>query len=814
MFGTLTRNQLKRETQRDSLSDFLPWLYCGKDEEYLLSDDTEGYLWELTPHRIYSDDAISKLESILRTRLPKGSVMQFVLYADPYITDYLNEFENRKTRKDPVTAQTVREYTNYLKECNRGIGKLYNTPLRNFRLFFCMKSSEQIPKNMVANLEEKLSGCHFHPQRVQGDSLILVMRQLLNGLQKEHTSAVEPSVPLSKQIIHADTVFEFAKGPAGDIRIGNDCVASVMTPKILPKTIDPEKVGKLVGGFMGMEDDTNQIMSPFIYSLNIVFGTARDDVNGKASFIMSQRPGGRIAKKISKMIEEYDWATERMEREHFVSVIPSVVVFDRTEQRLQQSRSRIERLWEDTGFIMQSETILSRIMFITSLPFGLYNIDNNLSALQRDFPMPVSSAARLIPFQADFRGCSSPVLLFQGRKGQIIPVDVFDKSANNHNFLVSAESGSGKSFFLNSMIQGYYAENAIIRLLDIGYSYRKQSSIFKGRFIDYGNETVVTNPFFCSGDEQDVKRNLVTCCQIVAQMAYSASGADPGETEWTLIRKAVFGVHEAGDVENGIDAVRDYLSDFSSHMDEETGRFENAPELAKELAFNLENFCSKGLYGRFFNGKNTFDISSDEHVVVELENIKDNSELMGVCILQILNSITQDLYLSDRSAERFILFDEFRTAVKDCNNSRGNRIAAVFDEGYRRARKYGGAFGVVLQSVTDLESLGELGKVISANAAFKFYLQGNGYEAALSTSLRHLKGFDAATLPTVINNKPRYSEIFIESPFGNGIVRLSVNDWLYQVNNTEAFLTARYEELVNGGMTPLEAINAMAGAAK
>ena len=812
MFSTLTRNVFNRESRRDTFSDFLPWLFETEPGQYLLVDNTEGYLWELTPRRIYDDDTIRKLESILRTRLPHGSVMQFVLYADPSITEYLDAFTNRKTRQDPVIQKTVREYAHYLKECNQGIEKLYNNPLRNFRLFFCVKSTEEIGSDIIANLEEKLSGCHFQPQKMKSNTLLVMLRRMLNDPKKEPKDIVDKEQPLSRQIINADTVLEFDKKKTGTITIGNGCVAQCLTPKNLPKTINPEKANKLVGGFMGMEDDTNQIMSPFIYSLNIVYGSAKAEINSKANFIMSQRVGGRIAKKILKMIADYDWATDCMEREDFVSVIPSVVVFDRTEERLRESVSRVERLWEDQDFIMQKETFLSRIMFVSSLPFGFLNIESNLENLHRAFPMPQSSAVRLIPFQGDYRGAASPVLLFQGRKGQIIPMDLFDKRANNHNFLVSAESGSGKSFFLNYLTQAYYAENAIIRLLDIGYSYKKQSSILKGRFIDYGKENVVTNPFFCSGDEEDIERNLITCSRILAQMAYSASGAAMAETEWTLMKKAVFHVHDKGDMENGIDAVRDYLSNFNDHMDAETCVFKNAVELAKQLAFNLEDFSSKGTYGRFFNGKNTFDISNDQHVIIELERIKDNEELMSVCIMQILNSITQDLYLSDRSMARFILFDEFKTAVSTNKRTDGSRIAGVFDEGYRRARKYGGAFGVVLQSITDLEGLGELGKVILANAAFKFLLQGQGYEQALKTSLEHIGGIDKETLPTVANNKPRYSEIFIESPFGNGIVRLSVNDWLYQLNNTEAHLTSHYEAHIRDGLTPLEAINAMAGA--
>ncbi|MFX5602703.1 hypothetical protein ABTD90_19335, partial [Acinetobacter baumannii] len=89
--------------------------------------------------------------------------------------------------------------------------------------------------------------------------------------------------------------------------------------------------------------------------------------------------------------------------------------------------------------------------------FGLYPDGRTMRMLERDFRMPVKAAVLMAPVQTDFRGGGRPALLYTGRKGQLITLDLFDPRINNYNFIVSAESGAGKSFLLNNLCQQYYA---------------------------------------------------------------------------------------------------------------------------------------------------------------------------------------------------------------------------------------------------------------------------------------------------------------------------------------------------------------------
>ncbi|MCI1756269.1 MAG: hypothetical protein LKM31_11090, partial [Sphingobium sp.] len=49
---------------------------------------------------------------------------------------------------------------------------------------------------------------------------------------------------------------------------------------------------------------------------------------------------------------------------------------------------------------------------------------------------------------------------------------------------------------LNNLCQQYLrAQNALIRIIDIGGSYRKLCTLCSGRYIDIGEEQLVLNPF-------------------------------------------------------------------------------------------------------------------------------------------------------------------------------------------------------------------------------------------------------------------------------------------------------------------------------
>jgi len=136
-----------------------------------------------------------------------------------------------------------------------------------------------------------------------------------------------------------------------------------------------------------------------------------------------------------------------------------------------------------------------------------------------------------------------------------------------------------------------------------------------------------------------------------------------------------------------------------------------------------------------------------------------------------------------------------------------NAIKQVIEEGYRRARKYGGSFTIITQSILDMLQFGSVGKVIKNNSAFKFYLQSGDFEQALSEKLIDYSPFVMDILKSLQSNPPKYSEVFIDSPFGIGVGRLVVDPFNYFANTSSADEVQVIDDLIGSGISVEDAID-------
>ena len=611
--------------------------------------------------------------------------------------------------------------------------------------------------------------------------------------------------PLNKQIINSDTVI---REEQDHMQIG-DHYFCCTTPKIVPKDIDPLQTNSLFGGIWGVVSDADQIKTDFLYTFNIVFEAGLEmKLHAKCNLILNQQAVGSLSPSLRRKQEEYLSATDELERgEKFVKVIPIFWVWHDDLEQARDSCTRVRRLWENNGYVMQQDHLILKILFLSALPFGLYTTGRNIENLERDFIAPITSVAPILPVQGDFAGSGGePKLIFTGRKGQLISLDFFHSGATNQNVFCCATSGSGKSFLVNFIAFNYYACGALVRIIDIGGSYKKMANMFGARFLDFQPDThICLNPFTSIREPEE---ELKSVAAVFAQMAYSNSdSAKCDDTEMNLIRNGVRWAWQQKGQDADADTVYEFLMRFPEAPGANMDEMADNPKLietARKLAFNIREFTSHGFHGRFFTGPSTFAIHNDEFVVLELENLKVQPDLYRVVTLLIINAVTQDLYLSDRSRPRLIIFDEAWQFL-----DKGAMIAPVINEGYRRARKYNGSFMVITQSLLDLDNFGEVGSVINSNSAFKILLESTDFDQANKKGLLDYDEFTMRLLKSVKSNPPNYSEIFFDTPFGVGVARLVVNDYAYFIYTSKAREIAMIEHMVQDGKTYHEAIQAM-----
>jgi conjugal transfer ATP-binding protein TraC len=806
----VTLKDLARMVERERFADFLPFVsYEPSSRTYRTLDNAHGYLYEIEPVAFAGDSVIQAINGLINIPFGDASTLQLILFADPFIGDFLERFLAVKTRLEPLVRKNAVAFMKHIADNQSGMEQLYGIPIRNFRAFVAVKNPKPLEQDVVSVLEEALK--RFGVRRVEPDGdqgLLALMRRFFSDMREARAGVMDGARRLSHQIIDAGTPISF---DGNVVRFGAH-FGRCLTPQAMPPHLTPQMANRLAGGMMGLMDDPEQITGPFLVSLNITFGDVASEIATKSQIVSAQRAGGAIAREIGKMVDEFHWAVDTAKSERFVRVIPSIWVFGFSEDEARDNAARVRRLYETQSFALQEESYLSKPLFIASLPFGLYLTGANLKTLDRDFIMPASSAAVLAPVQGDFKGSGRPVQVFIGRKGQIAGFDLFDPRLNNHNFLVSAESGAGKSFLLNNLCYQYYAAGAAIRIVDIGYSYEKNCRLLGGRFIDVGGEQVVLNPFdIAAGDGEDRDLAIQSAADVLGLMATSAAGSRLSEAQVNLLKAAARWVFREGRQILGVDAAREYLATYPQFAPEIERAAANVLEdEAHLLAFNLQPYCSEGDYGRFFNGKSSLDIAHDDFVVLELERLRNYKQLFSVIVCQVLNAVTQDLYLSARERERFILFEEAAAFLKgSMAGSMATTFASIIEAGFRRARKYRGAFGIVLQSVLDLPSFGDVGAVVWENAATKFLLQGQSYAAAADKKIIPFEGFALELLKSVRNNKPHYSELFVDSPLGCGVARLVVDPHSYWINTSDPRDVARFNQLLQYGLTPAQAIDVL-----
>ena len=820
----LRKSELEKLAERNPFSRFLNYNAYSEDYKvYVNNDQSLGLLWECSPLAFASEKTMSALEGLFRSGLPGGSVVQVILHADPHIAPLLARYKEKILVDNPIITNNVEKIINFLNDGREGLAACADIPIRNFRLLVAIKipgDALNMPKpeefevkgkmtyleNIQGQIAETLKGAKLFPHPMPPEQLLEWLRRMFNtypeGYPGHNFDMYDDDRPLRMQIINADTII---KERGDSLQVGDKYFACI-TPKSIPKQVDPLQTNSLFGGIWGLTTDMDQIKTGFLYTLNILFDDSLNtQIRAKCSFVINQKGFGTLMAMLQKKQTEYLKASDDLEHgEKFVRVVPEMLVWSNDKDKTRESCTRALRLWENQGYVMQTESIFRKVLFLSALPFCFYSQGKNIQFMERDFIAPMQSVLPLLPVQGDFSGSGTPRILFIGRKGQLVPLDFYDKGAINFNTFVAATSGSGKSFLVNYIVFNYFASGALIRLIDIGGSYKKIADMLGGVYLDFEKDTkICLNPFthIIEPDEE-----LTAVSAVFAQMTKANSNTEKcTPTEENLIKEAVRWAWDQKGQGADADTVYEFLYTFPNlpgtdfhNMDEDKALI----AIARDLAFNIRSFTGKGIYGKFFKGPSTFDIHNDPFVVLELENLKTLPDLYRVVTLLVINGVTQDLYLSDRSRQKFVIFEEAWQFLGEAA-----MIKPVVEEGYRRARKYNGSFMVVVQSIMDLDSFGDVGKVINSNSAYKMLLESGAVEEAQKKGIISYDDFTLKLLKSCKSNPPKYSEIFFDTPFGCGVARLVVNDYAYFVYTSNATEIAAIEVLVkNDGLTYHEAI--------
>ncbi|MEM3580404.1 MAG: TraC family protein [Candidatus Bathyarchaeia archaeon] len=824
----LSRSELLNGVRRNQLSRYLaPVAYDEESGVFYNQDDTVGFMYECSPVLVFGAQSLQTLKGLFHANYPEGTILQFILYADPDVSTYMNHYEGYKQHAPDYVRKAYRSLREFYEKQRTG-----NPPIRNYRLFFTVKIpvkkvTENLLKELISSTGQTLQSVHLAPVLCSPDTYMALLRKIINGRVPEAAGQWCKGRPINAQVISAET----------DIKVDSRYIKATgrfvshngsgledkeitryfrcITVKSMPQEIDFFWANRVTGSYDGVSGDVSQINTPFWFTLNIFVEDLKTKIHGKANLVFSQQAMGSFIASLKRKQEEFFWAVDRVDKgEKFFRIIPIVWVYSEDEEQTRTAVYRVVKLWETTGAVMQEDSTILLPLFIYSLPFGCYADRKTVNMLDRDFIVPAESLPAMVPAQVDYMGTGEPLLVFAGRKGQLVGLNIFSQASSSYNFYIAAPTGKGKSFTCNYIVTNYLGAGAKIRMVDIGGSYRKLAKMFGGKFLEFSPESdICINPF---SNIREAQYDIPVISNIILQMAISSTGQLPQGTNHesvvNLLNSAVRWTVDKFRQDASIDHVQMYLAEFPEHYngkdilcEGKEACVEDFTLLATHLAFNLDKFVSTGVYGKYFNGPTSFDISQDDFVVLELEHLKALPDLFRVVVLQVLNMVTMDLYLSSRETPRMVIMDEAWQFLQDTET-----FQKVIEEGYRRARRYKGSFGIITQSILDLEQFGRVGRVINSNSAFKFFLESGDFVMARDKKLIDYDDFTMNILNSIKYNAPKYSEIFIHSDdFGVGVARLMVDPYSYYIYTSNPVEIVEIEKLVSQGMSYEEAIETM-----
>ncbi len=420
------------------------------------------------------------------------------------------------------------------------------------------------------------------------------------------------------------------------------------------------------------------------------------------------------------------------------------------------------------------------------------------------------NCANLAPWIGEWKGTVTPLMMFLGRKGQLSFFNHFDNDKGNYNLACYATSGSGKSFLTQELTVSILASGGRVFVIDAGGSYANICELLGGSYIDFSQNNINLNPFskiFSSSSLEHIKELskqdssyslrdymndfMPLLIELISQMA--SPNMELEQIKKTFLEMAISHAVEKQKEKTTISTVVEELSALSN---EEMG------EHAKELSLMLYSFTKDGMYSRYFEGESNINFNND-FVVLEMDSLKNKGILKSIVLQILIIQINQAMYLSgNRKQAKQVIIDEAWQLLDE------GRSGRFIEEGYRVARKHGGSFMTITQSINDYFK-SNISKAALENSDFTIALRQKNESMNTAVSKGYIDNSDGSVdiIKTLTTEKGKYSELVIKGPNGISLLRLVVDSFSQKLFSTTPSDVAFIKETRAQGVGLVDAIN-------
>ncbi len=811
------QHSLSLETQRSyfktySLKDVLPY-QSYKDGVYI-NQTTMGFVLEGTPLVGFDEESHRMISSLFETILPEKSNIQFLLYADPFIGDTVDQWVEPRIHSNEMMKRIALARADFFKQLAAGDNPFLFS--RVFKIFISVTLPYQDDKTFdhlhieVLELKERvqqiLQSAGMYLESLTPESLINFISDILpvnlTEQQCYHTQSHYSDLDfISEQCFSQPLQMEIT--PKGlRLNIGLDAMEfkgyQVMR---YPSNWSQSSMSDLIGDFF---QETQQIPYPFFmhYGVHI---PAQDELvirhQAKCNHLERQI-NSPMMKYIPSMKQEYqemNFVTNQLaQNQRFVKTNMTIGIVSKAEDALRAQQSLLN-LFRAKGFDLKEDRYLHLQSLLTLLPmrFG-DDFLKDLSSAKKLKTTLSSESANLLPLQGEWVGTGSSGMMFLGRRGQIALWSPFDNKGGNYNVSVVGRSGSGKSVFMQELMTSTLGQGGCVFVLDVGRSFEKTCLLLKGQFVEFTNKTKGNQPILCVNpfstidfqNADEAQEALSMLKSVICTMAAPSTQLSDLEKNW--LEKAMNETCLIYKEETSITKLCECLLRFDDQR-------------AKDLASMLYPYTKDGMYGRFFEGKANVDFNNPL-VVVELEELKERKDLQSVIVQMVIINITNKMFLGDRRMPFMIVFDEAWDMLK------GSQSGVFIETLARRLRKYNGSLVVGTQSMNDFY------QTPGAQAAFEnsdwlclLSQKPESINVLKETKRMSMNAFVEKMLRSVTTKSGLYAECMISGSHGNALVRLVLDPFSNILYSTKANEYAAVKNLVEEGMEMEEAVCQVAG---
>ena len=326
----------------------------------------------------------------------------------------------------------------------------------------------------------------------------------------------------------------------------------------------------------------------------------------------------------------------------------NIVVSLPIDEDIQKCTNHLENSFGRMGMHISKRAYNQLELFVNSFPGNCYGMNPDYDRF-----LTLSDAATCLMYKEHVQHHEDTPLkvYYTDRQGVPVAIDICGKEGknkitDNSNFFILGPSGSGKSFFTNSMVRQLWEQNTDIVLVDTGNSYEGLCDYVNGKYISYTEQHPITmNPFAINREELNIEK--IGFLKNLVMLIWKGTNGRITKTEDHLIEDVITDYYDAhfrtGKVKE--------LS-FNTFYEYSTQRI---PEIVRDnklegidlATYNylLKDFYRGGNHELTLNENLDTALFDETFIVFEIDSIKDDPLLFPLVTLIIMDVFIQNVHL-------------------------------------------------------------------------------------------------------------------------------------------------------------------------